>query len=163
MRKSERGITLVSLVVTIIVLLILSFTVTLNLKQSMSIEKVTELKTDISNLKQKVENFYKEYGEIPAEIEYTEISDLSSVLNSLEKGTDSKFYVLDLQAMKGISLNYGNDYENVKDTNTETANKYKDLYIINDKTHNIFYVEGIKGTDQIYYTSYTEPNEIPSI
>ena len=159
----DKGITLISLVITIIVMLILSATVTVNIKQSTEIGDVSELKTDITNLKKKVENFYKEYGEIPAEIEYTNISKLSNVLNTTEKESDSMFYVIDLQAMKGISLNYGRDYENIKNNPTHTVSDYEDLYIINNKTHNIFYVAGVRSSDTIYYTTYTEAEEVPNI
>ena len=51
-------------------------------------------------------------------------------MNNKEKTSESKFYVIDLQAMKGISLNYGRDYENVKNTNTQKANEYTDIYVI---------------------------------
>ena len=73
-------------------------------------------------------------------------------MNNKEKTSESKFYVIDLQAMKGISLNYGRDYENVKNTNTQKANEYTDIYVINNITHNIFYIKGIS----------TEENDVDS-
>ena len=85
-------------------------------------------------------------------------------MNNKEKTSESKFYVIDLQAMKGISLNYGRDYENVKNTNTQKANEYTDIYVINNITHNIFYIKGISTEEnEIYYTNYKEPKDIPII
>ena len=159
----DKGITLISLVITIIVMLILAFTVTVNVKQGMEIGNFSALRTDITTLKKSVENFYKEYGEIPAEIEYTNISKLSNILNTTEKQSDSVFYVIDLQAMNGISLNYGRDYENVKNNQTQHVNDYEDIYIINNITHNIFYVAGVKSSNTTYYTTYTEAEDVPNI
>ena len=112
--RSERGITLTVLVITVVVLSILSFTIIINMKTRTNISKLSQLKSDISTLEEKVSNFYNKYGEIPADIEYTNTSSLEPIMNNKEKTSESKFYVIDLQAMKGISLNYGRDYENVK-------------------------------------------------
>ena len=159
--KSEKGITMVTLIITVIALATLSITVIANTKSMVNTKNITELKNDISNLRQKVTDFYNEYGELPAEIEYTNTSRITNVLSEKEKS--SKFYVIDLQAMQGISLNYGMDYEHVKNTNTETANKYYDLYIINEETHNIFYMEGVivreTGGNKRQYTIYEEAEE----
>lgn len=159
--KNEKGITLLSLVITIIVLLLVTTVIITNTKSMTTIGKLTELKNDISSLHQKVTDFYNEYGEIPAQIEYTNTSKLTNILNEKEK--NSKFYVIDLQAMRGISLNNGKDYETVKNQSTQTANKYEDLYIINETTHNIFYVAGVKVNNDTYYAEYLEPPQIPTI
>ena len=115
--KQEKGVTLSILVITIIVLLILTSTLIYNSKGSIHIQNTTKLYNDLELLREKVSEYYNEYGEIPGKIEYTNIGNLSNVLS---KNNDTgKFYVIDLQAMKGISLNYGRDYENVKNTRDE--------------------------------------------
>lgn len=166
-RNNEKGITLLILVITVIAILILSTTIIINTNSMVNTKNLTDLETDINTLRQKISDFYNEYGEIPASIEYTDVSHLSNagVLNDKEK--ESSFYVIDLQAMRGISLNFGMDYEAVKDTNTEKANKYTDLYIINEVTHNIFYVEGVKTKENneyiTYYTDYLTAENLPTI
>ena len=59
--------------------------------------------------------------------------------------------------MNGISLNYGKDYQYIKN-NKDEANSYTDIYIINENSHNIFYVHGVeikeKNTVKKYYTDY---------
>lgn len=164
--KQEKGITIVSLVITMIVLSILTFTIILNTKESSEVQNLMNLRTDISNLKEKISNFYNEYGELPADIEYTNIENIKGILNNVELSEDSKFYVIDLQAMKGISLYYGSDYEEVKNTNTSKANLYTDLYIVNDATHNIFYVQGVSGEGKdakMHYTNYDVSSDVPTI
>lgn len=166
-KKNEKGITMISLVITVIVLTMLGFTITMNASGMINITNINDLEGDIELLKQKVETFYKEYGEIPISLEYTNISHLSNILNNKEKELGSKFYVIDLQAMKGITLNLGKDYETVrKMTGTKedlaNVNNLKDLYIINNITHNIFYVEGINIDGENRYTNYSVPQNIPN-
>ena len=158
--KQEKGVTLSILVITIIVLLILTSTLIYNAKGSIHIQNTTKLYNDLELLREKVSEYYNEYGEIPGKIEYKNIGNLSNVLS---KNNDTgKFYVIDLEAMKGISLNYGKDYENIKN-NPNNANSYTDIYIINENSHNIFYVNGVTitndDTSTTYYTDYMEPDE----
>ena len=165
--KNEKGITMVSLIITVIVLTMLGFTITMNASGMIKNTNINELEGDIELLEEKVEAFYRKYGEIPALIEYKNISHLISVLNNIEKGYESEFYVIDLQAMKGITLNYGKDYETVRKM-TETSkdlasiNNFKDLYIINNITHNIFYVQGININGKTRFTNYLQPKDIPN-
>lgn len=158
-KVNERGMTLISLVITVIVIIIVTFAVSTNLKNNVDLQKLVYLRSDIENLEGKVEEFFNEYGQLPASIEYTDISDLSETLNSAE--LSSRFYVIDLQAIQGLSLHYGKDYERIKrvdpDRTTETINQYKDVYIINETSHSVFYVKGIslkEGDKKItYYTT----------
>lgn len=165
--KQEKGVTLTILVITVITLMIITGTLIYNVEDSTRIKKLTNLYNDIDLLRTKVTDYYEEYGEIPAKIKYTSTSGLSNVLSKNNDTGD--FYVIDLEAMKGITLNYGNDYEKIiNDTtitkeNPEKADQYKDLYIINKNSHNIFYAKGVsiqdKNSVKMYYTDYTIPDE----
>ena len=159
--KQEKGITMTTLVITVIMLIIFTNVMIYNTKSSININKLTNLYNDIELLRDKVSTYYDEYGKIPAKIEYTNTSGLLDVL-STKNEIGNKFYVIDLEAMQGITLNYGKDYEIVKDGKVD-PNNYTDLYIINENSHNIFYVKGIeiKEDDVVkkYYTDYTYPDE----
>ncbi len=162
-KKGEKGISLISLTITIVILVLITNMLVYNAKDSVHIKNLNGMKNDIENLRDKVSEFYNEYGNIPANIQYTNLStELQQVFNEKEKKNLNQFYVVDLQAMQGLTLNYGNEYEKVKDTNTENANRYTDLYIINKITHNIFLVKGIKVKEnnetKTYYTDYTTPD-----
>ena len=158
--KQEKGITMMALVVTIIILLILTSVLVFNTQDSVYIKRLNNLYSDIELLRAKTDEYYNEYGQIPAKIKYTNIDTLKNVLST--KNDTGDFYVIDLEAMEGITLNYGKDYETVKSDSTH-ANDYTDLYIINENSHNIFFVRGIeikeKDTVKTYYTDYTEPDE----
>ena len=159
--NQEKGVTMIALVVTIIILLTVTTMLIYNAQDSIHIRALTNLYNDIELLRDKVSEYYNEYGEIPGKIKYTNIDKLSSVL-SIQNDIGHDFYVIDLEAMKGITLNYGKDYEKIK-TDPVNCNKYTDIYIINENSHNIFYVQGInieeKNVTQTYYTDYIEPDE----
>ena len=159
--KQEKGITMIALVITVMVLLILVNVLVYNAQDTIQIQVLNDLYSDIELLRDKVSEYYNEYGSIPAEIEYTNINQLKDAKILSDINDTGKFYVIDLEAMKGISLNYGKEYENVKNDKTN-ANNYTDVYIINKDSHNIFYAQGvgIKQNDitKIYYTDYTEPD-----
>ena len=156
--KNSKGITLISLVITVAIISILTNVVIYNAVGNLKSTKLGNMQNDIENLRDKVSNYYSQYGKIPAntEIEYTNIGNLEStgiISDTLDTG---KFYVIDLAAMENVTLNYGRDYEKITNTSTqEEINGLTDLYIINEFSHNIFYVEGIELDGEMFYTDYT--------
>ncbi len=158
--KGNKGISLVSLSITVAVLLILTNVVIYNTANSLRTTKLNNMQADIENLRDKVSNYYSQYGTIPANtsIEYTNIEDIKAS-GVISEATDiGPFYVIDLAAMENVTLNYGKDYEKIKNgeaTTQDEINQLKDLYIINSTSHNIFYVQGIKIDDETFYTDYS--------
>ena len=129
--SNEKGITMMALVITVIILVILTNMLIYNAQDNVHIKALTNLYNDIDMLREKVSLYYNDYGKIPAEIKYTidtNTSGISSVISTQNDTGD--FYVIDLEAMQGITLNYGRDYEKVKN-NKEDVNSYTDIYIIN--------------------------------
>ena len=158
--KSQNGVTLTSLVIAVAVILILTGTIIVNVTGNLKTEKLRNMQSDIENLRDKVSTYYAQYGKIPADvsIEYTNINNLQSAGVISEVADTGKFYVLDLSAMENVTLNYGKDYEKIRNkeaTTEEQINSLTDLYIINEASHNIFYVDGIELDGDRYYTDYT--------
>ena len=157
--EGNKGISLVTLCITVAVLLILTNIIIYNTADNLRTTKLNNMQSDIENLRDKVSNYYSQYGTIPADtnIEYTNIEDIRNV-GVISEATDiGPFYVIDLGAMENVTLNYGKDYEKIKNgevTTQEEINKLTDLYIINSTSHNIFYVQGIKMDNEIFYTDY---------
>lgn len=158
--RQSKGVSMISLVITVIILIILTNVVVYYTTDNIQIKKLTNLYNDIEILRNKTSEYYNEYGKLPIKIKYTNVSNLSSVLS--KENDTGDFYVIDLEAMNGITLNYGKDYEKVK-TNEENADNYSNIYIINENSHNVFYVEGVSvkedNTTKIYYTDYIKPDE----
>ena len=119
--------------------------------------KLSNMQADIENLRDKVSNYYARYGKIPADtnIEYINVNNINSISEAVDTG---KFYVIDLAAMENVTLNYGKDYEKIKNgeaSSPEQINGLTDLYIINETSHNVFYVEGIETGEERFYTDYS--------
>lgn len=176
--KQEKGVTLVALGIAIIVLVILTNLILYNTNDSMYIKRLESLTNDLQNLRDKVSDFYNQYGKIPATVEYTNVDQLRNVLST--KNDTGKFYVIDLQAIPNVTLNYGKDYEQIKQIqekasqnntsiNQAEVNGYTDLYIINENSHHIFYVKGVEIKEKdaqtkqnimkFYYTDQQKPDE----
>jgi len=142
MIKKQNGITLVSLIIVIVLMLIISSTVVNVSLDRFEINNFNKMKNDIELLKDKVSNYYLKYNGLPVirdennePIEYT-YTDFD-----LESG---KYYILDLSAMEGVSLNYGK-------LGFENPNTTKDVYVINQLTYNIYYVKGIELQGSLYH------------
>lgn len=158
--KSQNGVTLTSLIVAVLIIIILTSFTVVNVIGNLKTQKLRNMQSDIENLRDKVSNYYSQYGKIPANasIEYKNINNLEIAGVISEVADTGKFYVLDLSAMENVTLNYGKDYEKIRSgeaTTSEQINSLTDLYIINETSHNIFYVEGIEMNGDIYYTDYT--------
>ena len=78
--KKSRGVTLISLVVTVTVILIMTNIVVFNVADSVRTTKLSNMQADIENLRDKVSAYYTEYGMIPADtsIEYTNTNHITS-------------------------------------------------------------------------------------
>ena len=152
--KKEKGISLVSLTITVIVLLIITNILIYSVSDNMSVGNLKNMQNDINNLRQKVSAYYSKNGRIPAKIKYTNVQSIDSISSATDIGD---FYIIDLSALENLTLNYGEDYKNINSSLTQQQiNEFTNLYIINETSHNIFYVNGINVNNNIYYTYYGE-------
>ena len=151
--KNVKGISLISLTITIIVLVILTNIIIYNVKDNLQVGKLKEMQNDIANLRDKVASYYAQNGKIPASIKYTNIDDIKSAGVISDAADTGDFLVIDLSALENLTLNYGKDFKN--ELTEENVNDYTDLYIINEASHNIFYVDGITVDNDTFYTDYT--------
>ncbi len=152
-----RGITLVTLSIAVIIILIITSTIIYNMTSNLGIGRLRDMQNDIKNLRSKVADYYAQYGDIPARksVEYTNIGHIKSsgvISDAVDTG---KFYVIELSSLDNLTLTYGQDYEQLKNGSVTDPNSLKNLYIINEASHNIFYVEGIELDNEWFYTDYT--------
>ena len=156
MMKKEKGIALVSLIITIAVMTVIASTVVYVSLDRFEINSLRKMYTDIELLQDKVSNYYLKYGVLPVlrdntntTIQYT-YTTLDFTKNSADNNV---YYILDLEAMEGISLNYG-------ETGFKNPNTSEDVYIINQKSHTIYYVKGMELNEQIYHTLVNSSSSI---
>lgn len=131
--KSQKGITMVSLVIAIVVLLILSGTAIYNLNLSNGTGRYNNMVADIKLLSDKTLVYYNKYGEIPK-------TDKNSININNEE-----YYELDISKLEGITLNYGKEYGQEGTLTTSS-----DVYVINSNL-NIYYLKGIEKSGEIYH------------
>ena len=117
--KENKGVNLISLTIAVTVILILTGIIIVNSVSSLKSNKLRNMQADIDNLRDKVSNYYSQYGEIPADrnIEYTNTSHINSISDAVDTGD---FYVINLAAMENVTLNYGKDYEKIRNGEATT-------------------------------------------
>lgn len=157
--KQDKGITLVTLILAIVIMLIISSVIIYNAGTGMNTRALNNMYNDITIIKDKVDIYYSQYGTLPIiKTSYTNIKNIENInINDNEN-----YYVVDLEALENITLIYGKDYKSYKQNQD---NEKTDLYIINEQSHTIYYVKGITLDNKNYYTipnEYTKV-EIPEV
>ena len=152
--RQNKGISAISMGIAITIMLIISSILIYNAKTGINISNVNKMYTDINNLDEKISAYYAEFGEIPIvrnsneKIEYP-IGNLSFLEQVKNPNDNEKYYIIDLNAIDNLTLNYGRDYYTIADH--LSVSDEKDVYIINEQTHTIYYVKGVKVDGNIYY------------
>ena len=174
--KNNRGVTLLALTITIMVMLIISGTIIYNTDSHVSMEKVNKLYNDIENINTKIEDYYLKYGDIPVIGDvYCTKTELGNLLDAnrgnstlatkddkiINPNDGNEYYIIDLEKLDGLTLNYGygDHYKAVKNTPINIS-EYDEVYIINKVTHQIYYPSGIVVEDFMYYAYNMDTNEL---
>ena len=134
--KKEKGITLIALVITIVVMSIIAGTVIYEAINMVQSQEINKLYNDLRTLEDKVNLYYTEYGGIPVKGEYTGPTTFQMVKNPNDS---NKYYVIDINELDNLTLNYS------------ISNEGNDVYIINDTTHTIYYAKGLGVNGKTYY------------
>ena len=130
--RNNKGITITTLVVTVIIMLILSSTIIMKISDSKDVSKLNNLYADIKILEDKVLEYYNDYGTLPVGDKEQELP------ASITEAT--KYYEIDLNKLENITLNYGH------------GNDEKDIYVVNGDTLDVYYYKGVAYEGKKYYT-----------
>ena len=152
---NEKGISLVTLTVAIVLMIIISSVLIYNAQVGTKVKNLNKMYNDIEVLSDKISTYYSTYGAIPASIKYTNTNAIQTISDSkqLSPNDNENYYIIDLSALENFSLNYGREYEGINETN---VNDKSDIYIINEQSHHIYYVKGITLDNIKYYTNDTD-------
>ena len=180
--KDNKGLTLVSLILTVIIILILTSAMIYNTKNQLAMRTIQNLSNDIETLNAKVDEYYLKYGELPKLCDYTSEENIklrsrSDFINSMEfraneqnaalnnevnpKDSD-QYIVIDLEKLGALTLTYGYDeeYTTVKQSKkimNDGEHVEDELFVINVKTHQIYFPHGIfveNGNSKIMYYTF---------
>lgn len=152
--KSEKGITILVLAITVIVLMLISIPILVNTSEVTELQKYTYFKADIDRLRESIGTVYLNENNI-ASIgeEYVRGKEFLEKEQNGEKvknpNDGEKYYIIDLDKLNSyinaqIELNYGDGNKNLSLNTT-------DIYIINEQSRTIYYVSGIKYKEKVYY------------
>lgn len=135
--KKSSGITLIVLVITIIIMLII-LGVGLDLgMDNLKVKNLNNMYTDIKSLRDNISTYYNNYGALPLKEKYMGSYDFETVKNPNDD--PDGYYIIDI-----------NKLENTVLTKDVTWNE-NDVYVINTKTHTIYYPAGVKLDGEMFY------------
>lgn len=142
--SSEKGITLAALVITVLLMMILTVTISMNSYQSANLKKAKNLENDIALLEQRINVYYATNQILPIYKEYT--GELGGIVNIRDGADNDTYYIIDLRLLQNITLTYGEGFQDLV-----VGSSSSDVYIVNDRTHIVYYLKGIEIDQEIRY------------
>ena len=152
-KRKNHGISLISLTITVIVLIVITSVLVYNAKNGIKMRALNLMENDIEMLDDKINAYYVRYGALPIEIKY-----IGDIFFTPQANDGPDYYVIDLKALEGMTLNYGLDFNKIN-TEEDTL-EYTDVYIINENSQNIYYAKGIQ-MDGVWYYTTTRSDLVP--
>lgn len=147
--KNSKGITLISLITTILILVIITATIAINLNTSLQISNLTRLQNDIQSLNDRVATYYLAHDELPVtEDTYTK-TQVEKIVKEVSPNDGDIYYTIDLSKIDNTTLNFGQDYSSSSD----------EKYIINESSHKIYFLHGVTYAGVTYYTIEDEEDK----
>lgn len=144
--NNQKGITLTILVATIAVLAIIIGSISYSSMSSLKMKLYYNMCSDIELLDEKIALYYLQKNELPIKGNPNNVNDL--IVNYSENNINynpnnsGTLYQIDLSKLDNLSLNYTD-------------------YYIDETSHTIYFFDGIKVGEELYYTvplAYQEVN-----
>lgn len=153
--KNNKGISMITLIITIVVILILSATMIVSVSDYADTSGLMNMRADIQLLKDKAIVYYNTYGEIPrcSNTYYDTITVDDGTITIYKTTENTKidegfvtsrssddgdiYYQIDITKLSNVTLNLGTD---------------EDVYIINERTLNVYYINGVESEGVMHYT-----------
>jgi len=137
MKKQEKGITLTVLVITMLLMGIIVGTTFKLSNDNLNLKHVNSMYTDLESLKDSIFTYYNKYGTLPLGDKYLGPNDFLSAANVNDEADE--YYLIDISKLENITL--------TRDLTWTDG----DVYIINTKTHEVYYPEGVVLDEEVYY------------
>ncbi len=158
-KKNNKGITLVILVITILIMFIL-LTVTVNISSNRFIlAKINNMYSDIDQLEDEINLYYMQNDKLPVIENVNDVyrlQDVSKIKKEVFNVNDNeKYYIIDFDKLDLINMNYGKGYSKIKSNDTSD-----DIYILNEKTHTVYYYPGIEYKGKTYYRRVNDEQKV---
>lgn len=118
----------------VVIMLILGVLYSL-IQDGISLNKLNNVYKDIDILEDRISMYYLDNGDIPIKGDKLEFT------KSINPNDNKEFYEIDLEKLENLILNYG-----------KKENGSDDIYIINNKSHTIYYQKGVVYKNNVYHT-----------
>ena len=141
--RRESGITLITLMITVIILTIITTTIALNIGNSTDVSNLTKLQNDIQALNSRIAAYYVKNDALPVRNETFTKSEIQSIVGEVSPNDEDTYYTIDLSKLDNLLLNFGTGYNAVDSL---------DKYVINEESHMIYFLYGIESGNITYYT-----------
>lgn len=153
--KSEKGITLMTCVITVIIMFLIVGMIVYSSSSSMQVRDINNLHNDIRAVQEKVDLFYLKYGVLPYKLDYDGVTPL-------------KYEYKDLSAAEGNITN--TEVSNVTNTNTNSVSDLRSQEGINGyigvivenypyrnkNDNNVYYEIDLRNFDNLTLTNYSQ-------
>ena len=152
--KNNKGISLMVLVISIVVLLILVGATIYRSDSSRAIAQKTVLMTDLNTIENSAKTYYIENGSFPTSEaltkDYYVLEDITALNDDVNLSNDiyyfndtsSKFYIIDLSKIEVKNIDFGLKYNTYGDV---------DVFVISDLNKKVYYLKGKKIEGNKYY------------
>ena len=145
--NSEKGITLTTLVITIVVLMILSFSITASIKSTIETRNYNGVKEDIINLSEEIRVYYLNNGELPIDTSKTyDLKEYGVPDSDINPNDEGNYYRIKTSLLSDVILNNGGLENNEENADTD------DMYVVNESSLTVYYLMGAILDGQRHYT-----------
>ncbi len=146
--KDNKGITLITLAITIVIMLILIISINASMTTTIELKKYNQIKEDIIALSEEVKLYYLKNEKLPVYEEKT-LNSLPIPANALQydvnPNDEGQYYYIDASKLSNLDLNCG-EGNKIKNLNIN------DIYVVNEKSMTIYYLEGAVLNGKRHYT-----------
>lgn len=143
-KNSKSGITFSVVSVAIVIMLIVISSASIIGTRAISTANFEEYKSEISRVSDNVNEYYVKNKALPVTNEMVDINTLDNALKNeiIQKGDNyATMYVIDISLIKDVSIKNGSG---------DVLSK--DVYLVSDKTQNVYYLKGFKYNGTVYYS-----------
>lgn len=145
--KSENGITLIALAVTVIVMIIISVGLSATMTTNIEMKNYNKFKEDIITLSEATKLYYLNNGTLPVAMDKV-LTSIDVPSKDKNPNDNDKYYYIDMRLIPDAETYFG---EGNKDgTFTSTDN---DIYVVNEKSLTVYYLKGAVLNGERHYTS----------
>lgn len=137
--KNQKGVTLISLMLVIILMTVLLGIAVANIDIGQDIRNYNFMCADIELLEAKIMTYYNNNGTLPITGEVIVNPELHNQASSRD---NENYYKIDVKnLLYNVTLNYGGGLTN------------DDIYIINEQSHEVYYLKGATYEGILYHTN----------